>query len=141
MVIRQVMVTAHVAALVVSLLAGVARAARNEDPVRAEAREPATPAVDGAGAAVIDEIAFTGLRRIAPEALKAQIASRAGELFDGARIASDVRALARLGWFASIRVEVQSASRTLAVPGQSPQHLRLNFYLEEHPFLTGVDYG
>lgn len=156
MVIRQVMVTAHVAALVVSLLAGVARAARNEDPVRAEAREPATPAVDGAGAAVIDEIAFTGLRRIAPEALKAQIASRAGELFDGARIASDVRALARLGWFASIRVEVESLSRTLDLPGhvwfaglnpggyitlESPQHVRLNFYFEEQPFLTGVEYG
>ncbi len=141
MVTRQVMVTAHVAALVVSLLAGVARATRNEAPVGAAVPEPATPAIDASSAAVVDEIAFTGLRRIAPEALKAQIASRVGEPFDSGRIASDVRTLARLGWFASIRVEVERASRTLAVPGQSPQHLRLNFYLEEHPFLTCVDYG
>jgi outer membrane protein assembly complex protein YaeT len=152
MVTRQVMVTAFV----VCFVAGVARATRDEEPLRAAAREPAAPLVEAAGAPIIDDIAFTGLRRIAPEALEAQIASRAGERFDGARIAGDVRTLARLGWFASIRVEVESPSRTLDLPRdgwfaglkpggyitlESPEHLRLNFYLQEQPFLTNVEYA
>jgi outer membrane protein assembly complex protein YaeT len=135
MVTRQVLVTA----LVVSFLVGTAHAT-DEDPLRAAARDSAPPSMTAAGPPVIDEITFTGLRRIAPEALQAQMTSRAGALFDSARIVRDVHALARLGWLAAIRVEVESPSRTLAAPGQSPPHVRLHFYLEEHSFLTGVDY-
>src|SRR2546429_501578 len=63
------------------------------DPVKA----PETP--------VLAEICFTGLRRIAPDAVTAQIATHTGDRFDPARVAKDVRALARLGWFESIQVE------------------------------------
>jgi outer membrane protein assembly complex protein YaeT len=137
MVTRQVIVTT----LVVSLLAGSARAKPGEDRLRDAARDLAPPSIDAASPPVIDEIAFHGLRRISPKALQAQMASRAGQLFDGTLIAADVRALARLGWFAAIRVDLDTPSRALTAPGQSPPHVRLHFYLEEHPFLTGVDYG
>src|SRR5260370_25940344 len=45
--------------------------------------------------ASVDEIRFTGLRRISPEALKAQIASLAAEAFDTWKPNRDVQALAR----------------------------------------------
>jgi outer membrane protein assembly complex protein YaeT len=144
MVTCQVMATA----LVVSLLAGTARAARDGEAMRAADRDTATtaleadaPAVEAGRATIIDEIAFTGLRRVTVQALKAQIASRAGEPFDNERIANDVRALARLGWFASIRVEAENKPDALAAAVQSARHLRLNFCLQEQPFLTGVEYG
>jgi len=82
----------------------------------------------------IEDISFVGLRRIAPEAVAAQIASRPGDSLDPARIARDVRNLGRLGWFASIRVEeIDDAAG-------NPKRVRLKFCLEEHPFLTGVEY-
>src|SRR3989442_756634 len=55
---------------------------------------------------IILRIEFTGMRRIAPAALRARIASREGQLLDAARIANDVRALDRLGWFDSVSAEV-----------------------------------
>ena len=82
----------------------------------------------------VEDISFVGLRRIAPEAVAAQIASRPGDSLDPARIARDVRNLGRLGWFASIRVEeIDDAAG-------NPKQVRLKFCLEEHPFLTGVEY-
>src|SRR5437879_7881704 len=70
------------------------------DPVKA----PETP--------ILAEIRFTGLRRITPEAVAAQIATHPGDRFDPARVAKDVRALARLGWFESIRVEATDRKST-----------------------------
>lgn len=55
---------------------------------------------------IIRRIEFTGLRRIAPAALREHITSREGQPLDAARIADDVRALDRLGWFDSVTVEV-----------------------------------
>ncbi|HLB87086.1 MAG TPA: POTRA domain-containing protein, partial [Terriglobales bacterium] len=55
---------------------------------------------------VILRIEFTGMRRIAPAALRARITSREGQPLDAARIADDVRALDRLGWFDSVSAEV-----------------------------------
>src|SRR5437667_3497963 len=60
--------------------------------------------VKASQAAVLDEIRFTGLRRITPEAVAAQIATHPGDRFDPARVAKAVRALALLSWFESIRV-------------------------------------
>jgi outer membrane protein assembly complex protein YaeT len=130
---------AFAAALAVLLVVCTARARpQNEHPPIAEETRPPGR---GAGAPIIDDIAFTGLRRIAPGALTAQIACRAGEPFDDLRIARDVRALGRLGWFASIRVEIESADRTSSVSGESPRRVRLQFHLEEYPFLTNVGYA
>jgi outer membrane protein insertion porin family len=132
---RQVMVTT----VVVSLLGGATLAGRTEDPPRDA--ELASPSVQIDEAPIVDEITFAGLRRISPQAVRMQLASRAGERFDDQRIAHDVRALARLGWFATIRVSVEGADR---LPGQTeagPQHIRLVFDLRENPFLTGVAYS
>jgi outer membrane protein insertion porin family len=132
---RQVMVTT----VVVSLLGGATLAGRTEDPPRDA--ELASPSVQIDEAPIVDEITFAGLRRISPQAVRMQLASRAGERFDDQRIAHDVRALARFGWFATIRVSVEGADR---LPGQTeagPQHIRLVFDLRENPFLTGVAYS
>jgi outer membrane protein insertion porin family len=106
---------------------------------------------------IVREIVFSGLRRIAPATLRAHIASREGRPLDAALLAEDVRALDRLGWFDSIRVEAEPlpvllADRSLAAapepasPAQSPASLipgpglRLVFLLEERPFLAKVEY-
>src|SRR5712664_4452650 len=90
---------------------------------------------------VVDELRFTGLRRIAPAAVAAQLKSREGAPFDAANIGKDLRALATLGWFESIRVE--EGSPTLLPPQalENQQHIALIFHLEERPFLTKVEYS
>jgi outer membrane protein insertion porin family len=132
---RQVMVTT----VVVSLLGGATLAARSEDPPRDVGL--ASLSVKANDAPIVDEIAFAGLRRISPQAVRMQIASRAGERFDDQRIARDVRALAKLGWFAAIRVSVEVADRLPGQPEPAPQHVRLVFDLQENLFLTGVEYS
>jgi len=90
---------------------------------------------------ILDEVRFTGLRRIAPAAVAAQLRSREGEPFDTARIDKDLRALARLGWFESIQVE--EASPTLPYPRafKNQKHIALIFHLEERPFLSKLEYS
>ena len=63
---------------------------------------------------IILRIEFTGMRRIAPAALRARITSREGQPLDAARIADDVRALDRLGWFDSVSAEVHPIPLFLA---------------------------
>src|ERR1700731_3057348 len=91
----------------------------------------------GARSAVIDEIAFVGLRHIHPETLTSKITSRRGIAFDERVVERDARALARLGWFADVRVEVANVES----PDHSPQKLRLTFALPELPFLTSVEFA
>jgi outer membrane protein assembly factor BamA len=91
----------------------------------------------GARSAAIDEIAFVGLRRIHPETLTSKITSRRGIAFDERIVERDARALARLGWFADVRVEVASVGSS----DNSRQKLRLTFTLPELPFLTGVEFA
>jgi outer membrane protein assembly complex protein YaeT len=132
---RQVMVTT----VVVSLLAGTTLAAHNENPPRDA--ELVRSQVQKAGAAIVDEIVFAGLRRISPETVKTQIASRVGERFDEQQITRDVRNLARLGWFVAIRVNVERVEPVAEVPAVSPQHVRLEFDLPENPYLVEVQYS
>src|SRR5438445_1995276 len=61
-------------------------------------------------APMVDEIRFTGLRRIAPGAVAAQMTSHPGGRFELLLIDKDIRVLARLGWFASIQVESTSST-------------------------------
>src|SRR6267154_429919 len=91
----------------------------------------------GVRSAAIDEIAFVGLRRIHPETLTSKITSRRGIAFDERIVERDARALARLGWFADVRVEVASVESS----DNSRQKLRLTFALTELPFLTGVEFA
>jgi outer membrane protein insertion porin family len=92
---------------------------------------------DAAGerAAVVGEISFVGLRRISPETLTSKITSRPGIALDERKVERDVRTLARLGWFADVRVETAN----LESLGNSPR-LRLTFYVPELPFLTVVEF-
>jgi len=100
---------------------------------------PAVGATVGAGDAVVDEITFTGLRRISPEALESQMFSRVGGALDTAKIEHDVRVLARTGWFETVRAEVL-AETPAGGAENSAQNLRLKFYVPELPFLTKVEY-
>ena len=52
--------------------------------------------------AVVDEITFVGLERIAAETAKSQLSVRPGEGFDAARLAADLRALNRRGRFEDV---------------------------------------
>jgi len=90
---------------------------------------------------ILDEVRFTGLLRIAPAAVAAQLKSREGEPFDAAKIDKDLRALAMLGWFESIQVE--EGSPTLPPPQalENQRHIALIFHLEERPFLSKVEYS
>jgi outer membrane protein assembly complex protein YaeT len=92
-------------------------------------------------APLIDEIAFVGLRHIAPEAVAAQISSHAGIRFDLKLIESDVRALGRLGWFSEIGVETELARSPLLSDNQATRPLRLVFRLAEQPYLTRAEYS
>ncbi len=96
-------------------------------------------AAEGADGAIVDEIAFVGLRRISPEALKSQMLSRAGDVLAAAKVEHDVRALARTGWFETVRAEVQGRNPA-DTSGDSTQYLRVTFYVPELPFLTEVEY-
>jgi outer membrane protein insertion porin family len=90
---------------------------------------------------IVDDIAFAGLRRIAPQTVKTYMVCRAGEKLDGALVDRDVHALARLGWFETIRVERAAVPDMSEEDGDSPDRVRLIFYLEERPFLTKVEYS
>jgi outer membrane protein insertion porin family len=89
--------------------------------------------------AVVDEITFVGLQRIAAETAKSQLSLRPGEEFDAARIAADLRALNRLGWFEDVFVKAQELDSEAAF-GNRP-HFRLEFHVREYPFLAEVEYS
>ncbi len=89
---------------------------------------------------IVDELRFAGLRRIAPAAVAAQMSSRPGDRVDPAKIAKDVRALARLGWFASIRVEEAPSATAPLTESEGSSGVILTFHLEEQPFLSKVQY-
>jgi len=87
---------------------------------------------------VIQEISFDGLRRISPAALRPKISSREGQPLDTRNVDADLRALARLGWFADISVESQSLIDASGPSDKTQPHLRLIFHLDEQPYLTGL---
>ena len=89
---------------------------------------------------IIDDIVFAGLRRISPEVLQDKIVSRVGVAFSAEYVRRDVRTLGRLGWFESVRVEGQETADALAESRNLAKHVRLTFFVEELPFLTGVEY-
>ncbi|HEY6266625.1 MAG TPA: POTRA domain-containing protein [Candidatus Acidoferrum sp.] len=92
---------------------------------------PATPC--------ISEISFIGLRHISSAALEAQLSSRTGAPLNARNVESDVRTLARLGWFETIRVETLAST---ASPLQSPgERIALIFYFTELPFLSSLKFS
>jgi outer membrane protein assembly complex protein YaeT len=130
------------AAVVVSLVGATLRAQDKrlrESPPRAGATLAAT--VEAGPGAMVDEIKFTGLRRISPKALANQIASRSGEPLDAAKIEKDVRTLGRTEWFETVRAEVQPSASSAGKAGDTSERLNLIFYVPEMPFLTKVEYS
>jgi outer membrane protein insertion porin family len=97
--------------------------------------------INSTDAPIIRDILFVGLRRIAAQAVQAQIATCPGARLDGHRLAEDVRRLGRLGWFPAIRIEEMEDDDANWSGGDGPRQVRLNFYVEEGAFLTGVEYG
>jgi outer membrane protein insertion porin family len=92
-------------------------------------------------APILDELRFTGLRRIAPAAVAAQISSHPGGRFDFSTIEKDVRALARLGWFDSIEVEAMPSSASTRQSLENSKYVTLIFHVQELPFLSKVEYS
>jgi outer membrane protein assembly complex protein YaeT len=130
---RQVFATA----IVVSVVACTSEA-RSQDTWPQPFEHSASPH-DTAADSVIENIAFSGLRRIPSETVQLLIASRAGEKFDSTRIERDVRDLARLGWFDAIQVEVEDATDT-SHPVER-YRVRLILHVEERAFLSKVEYS
>jgi outer membrane protein assembly complex protein YaeT len=102
---------------------------------------PVVGATFVASSPIVDEIRFTGLRRISPETLKSQIVSRVGEAFDASKANRDVQALARTGWFETVRADVEPTGDAASNSTSASQHLRLTFCVPEQPFLTKVEYS
>jgi outer membrane protein insertion porin family len=90
---------------------------------------------------VVDELRFTGLRRITPAAVAAQIRSHPGDRFDPAILDGDIRSLARLGWFESIHAETTSSTAPFPQLSDYPKHVTLIFLLKELSFLSKVEYS
>jgi outer membrane protein assembly complex protein YaeT len=87
--------------------------------------------------AVIDEIKFVGLHRIAAEAAKSRLSIHSAEEFDSARIAADVHTLTQTGWFEDVFVKAEHLDRN---PDSTDglQHIQLQFHVSEYPYLTAV---
>ena len=92
-------------------------------------------------APILDELRFTGLRRITRPAVAAQIASHPGDRFDPSILDKDVRALARLGWFESIQVEATSSTASSPSWPENSKRMTLIFHLDERPFVSKVEYS
>src|SRR5439155_23847526 len=73
------------------------------------AASPPEP-VKTAEARILDELRFTGLRRITRAAVAAQIASHPGDRFDPSLIDKVVRALARRGWVYATQVVARQST-------------------------------
>ena len=91
--------------------------------------------------AVVDEIIFIGLHHIVLEAAKSPLSFHPGEKFDPARIAGDVRALNRLGWFEDVFVQAVESDHGSETPAGVPPYFQLEFHVKEYPLLTGVAFS
>jgi len=91
--------------------------------------------------AVIDEIEFVGLQRIAVETAKSQLSLHAGEKCDPARIAADLRALNRLGWFEDVFVKAEERYGNSGTASGGLPHFTLEFHVREYAFLVAVQYS
>jgi outer membrane protein insertion porin family len=89
--------------------------------------------------AVIGEITFAGIHRIPAGAAKARLSSHPGEKFNSAKIAADLHALTRLGWFEDVSVAAQESQPSSEGSGDAPPRFNLEFQVTEYPILTAVE--
>jgi outer membrane protein insertion porin family len=89
---------------------------------RVGASEPAR------GGERIAEVRIIGNRRIEADAIRARISTKAGDGYDPARVAEDVRQVHALGFFENVRV----------LSERSPQGRILTFEIEENPVVRQI---
>ena len=109
----------------------------NPSPAQAEI----SPASVSPTISLISEISFTGLRHISSKAVEAQISLREGRPLDARKLEADVRRLARLGWFESVRVEARISTVSAQSPRGEPERIAIIFHVNELPFLSNVRYS
>lgn len=94
-----------------------------------------TPPADGEGR--IAEIRIAGSRRIEADAVRAQLATRAGDPLSEERIREDIRRIYKLGFFRDVQVTTTSAG-----PGgegeAAPGGTIVTFHVEENPIIRRV---
>lgn len=121
-----------------------------------EGRQASTPRQDVPPSGVVKtgrifRVEIEGLRRIPRETMKGKLRSRAGEWLHAETVKEDVRTLNRLGWFESVRAEVDEIPLQMTETSRARFHfvgfrresemgLVLRFVVEERPFLVGVEY-
>ena len=91
--------------------------------------------------AVIDEINFVGLHRIAAETAKSRLSSHCGEEFDAVRMAADIRALNQRGWCEDVFVKAEESHLDSKTPIGGPRRFQLEYHVREYPFLTDVEFS
>jgi len=91
--------------------------------------------------AVIDQIKFVGLHRIAAETARSQLPFRAGVEFDSARIAAGLHALNRMGWFEDVFVKAEESHGRSETAGNGAPRYQIEFHVREYPSLAGVEYS
>jgi outer membrane protein insertion porin family len=91
--------------------------------------------------AVVDEIKFVGLHRLSAEAAASQLSFHSGQKFDSTRIAEDVRALNRMGWFEDVFVEAEQSRGDSRPAADRVRHFKLDFHVREYPWMTRVEYS
>jgi outer membrane protein insertion porin family len=129
----------RIAVLLLPSLVAAPQLSRAED--HATHAQRATLASRASRTAVIDEVRFNGLRRIAPETVKAHMGCRPGDKLAMAHLEKDLRSLARLGWFDILRVEAEDSAQAAGSAAEDERTVRLTFYVDEHPFLAQVEFS
>src|SRR5262249_712866 len=72
---------------------------------------PPAPAPTGVGpemqARPIERVQFRGNRKVEDDAIRVQLLSKPGTLFDAAKVREDIRAMWKMGFFADVNVEAE----------------------------------
>jgi outer membrane protein assembly complex protein YaeT len=89
---------------------------------------------------IIDGIALVGLHHIPAGSVLSRLSVHIDDSYDTGRIANDVRVLNSLGWFEDISVKVVQVYDVVTASANPLWHVRLEFHLQEYPFLTSVVY-
>jgi len=90
--------------------------------------------------AIVDGIQFVGVHGLAEEAAKSRLSLHAGETFDSARLAADLRSLNQLGWFEDVSVEAKRSSSSSETGASDAPRFQLIVHFKQYPLLTGVQY-
>ena len=120
-------VVCALAGAVVGILAG-GRALAQSSGAQASAAGPVAigPAVQGRP---IERVQFRGNRKVEDDAIRVQLLSKPGTLFDAAKLREDIRSMWKMGFFADVNVEAEV--------GQTGG-LTLTFAVKEKPSIRKV---